>query len=227
MYSVSLRQAAIPDSARQLCILRRSPAGVVDTAAGGLKGSADGTGSSAGFSAIDGMAWLPDSSRLLVDGARLRRITRDGVVQSLTEPLTELQWDQDLMGATVASDGSIHVADFSGRRIHRVDTQGVRTTGSIGVYWAPTGVLATTEGIYVLEYPRAPFGILGDLGVGAYVRVRLIRANGSTQAIARKWGKRTALLAAVATGVVLLVIGSLLQLRRATALTSSKPVFGS
>lgn len=39
IYSVSLHQAALPADQRQLFVLRRSTAGVIDTVAGGLRGS--------------------------------------------------------------------------------------------------------------------------------------------------------------------------------------------
>lgn len=207
IYSVSPHQPALAADQRQLFVLRRSAAGVVDTVAGGLKGHASGRGVVVRFSAIDGMAWLPDSSLLLVDGARLRKMTADGVVTSLTEPLTSLRWDQDLMGTSAAADGSMYVADFAGRRIHTVDGAGHRVLRTGGWYWAPTGVLASVGGFYVLEHPRAPFGILGDLGLGAYLRVRLIREDGSTLLIARVWGRNTKALGAVIGGVVALIVG--------------------
>lgn len=206
-YSVSPYQAALPPDQRQLVLLRRSPAGIVDTLAGGLRGHADGSGSAVRFSAIDGMAWLPDSSLLVIDGARLRRVTREGAVTSLTGPLTEVRWGQDLMGASVAPDGSMHVADFAGRRTLRIDEAGQRTWRGSGWYWAPTGVLATQDGLYILEHPRAPLGILGDLGVGAYLRVHMVRADGSSQVIVRKWGRNTTMVGALALGAVALLFG--------------------
>jgi sugar lactone lactonase YvrE len=207
IYSMSPHEPAIPVDQRRLFVVRRSPAGVIDTVAGGLKGHADGNGRNAQFTGVDGMAWLPDGSLLLVDGARLRRLKPDGTVQSVTPPLTEFRWDQDLMGASVATDGSVYVADFSGRRVLRVDGAKVDTVATTGGYWAPTGVLASADGIHTLEHPRAPLGILGDLGVGPYLRVRLARPDGSTQVVARIWGRNTKYVVAVAVGVAALVVG--------------------
>jgi len=180
---------------------------VIDTVAGGLKGHADGNGRNVRLTGVDGMAWLPDGSLLLVDGARLRRLTPDGTVQSLTPPLTEFQWDQDLMGASVAPDGSVYVADFSGRRVLRVNGAKVDTVATTGGYWAPTGVLASADGTYTLEHPRAPLGILGDLGVGPYLRVRLVKSDASTQVIARIWGRNTKYVVAFLVGVAALIFG--------------------
>jgi hypothetical protein len=111
------------------------------------------------------------------------------------------------MGASVATDGSVYVADFSGRRVLRVDAAKVDTVATTGGYWAPTGVLASADGTYTLEHPRAPLGILGDLGVGPYLRVRLARPDGSTQVVARMWGRNTKYVVAVAVGVAALIVG--------------------
>jgi hypothetical protein len=63
-------------------------------------------------------------------------------------------------------------------------------------------------GVYVLEHPRAPLGILGDIGVGPYLRVRRIDAEGSATTLTTIWGRFSlyAGLAAmlVAGGVVLM-----------------------
>jgi len=207
VYSMSPHEPALPADQRRLFVVRRSPAGVIDTVAGGLKGHADGNGRNVRLTGVDGMAWLPDGSLLLVDGARLRRLTPDGTVQSLTPPLTEFQWDQDLMGASVAPDGSVYVADFSGRRVLRVNGAKVDTVATTGGYWAPTGVLASADGTYTLEHPRAPLGILGDLGVGPYLRGRLVKSDASTQVIARIWGRNTKYVVAFLVGVAALIFG--------------------
>src|SRR5688500_5542828 len=165
IYSTTPYEPTIAPAERRLFLLLRTARGVIDTVAGGLTGFADGNGTRARLSSIDGMAWLPDSSMLVVDGARLRRVTRGGAVISITGTLTDLKWDQDLMGASVAADGSIHVADFARRRVQHFSTKGVSIATSTGFYWSPTGVLWTPEGRYFLEHPRAPFGILGDLGI--------------------------------------------------------------
>lgn len=213
IYSVSVHEFALPPEQRKLYLLRRSTIGRIDTLAGGLKGHADGQGSNARFSAVDGMAWLPNGAILIVDGARLRSVTLLGEVVSLTDGLTELSWDQDLMGASVTDDGAVYVADFAGRRVLKVERGTHRLFASTGFYWAPTGVLATPDAVYALEHPRAPFGILGDLRIGAYMRVRKISSDGSSEVLTRAWGERSRMFGAVTLGM-LMVFGGLIMWRR-------------
>jgi len=210
VYSVSLYQAALPPEQRQLFLLRHSSSGAIDTIAGGLKGDTDGMGSAARFSAIDGMAWLPDSSLLLVDGARLRRVMPSGRVETLAGPLTQPRWGQDMMGASVGPGGEVYVADFAGRRIIRVAGKKVRTVATTGWFWAPTGVVVAPDGLYTMEHPRAPLGILGDLGIGAYLRIRHIRPDGTVTVLAKGWGRHTKPLAGFAGGFAALMLGALL-----------------
>lgn len=203
VYSVSVFQYDRPPDARELFLLRRLPSGVIDTVAGGLAGRADGAGRSARFESVDGMAWLPDSSILLVDGARLRRVNRDGIVSTLSDELTVKRWDQDLMGVAVADDGAIYIADFAGHRILRVKGDERTVFAKTGWLWSPTGVTYAPDGIYTLEHLRAPFGILGDLRVGPYLRVRKIAAGARGTVIARKWGDRSWVAAFAMGGVAI------------------------
>jgi hypothetical protein len=200
VYSVSLYQAALPADRRQLFILRRSVGGIIDTIGGGPRGFADGGGQVARFMNIKGMAWLPDSTMLIVDGTRVRRLDRMGNVTSVG-PITEPKMGQALMGASVL-DGRVFVADFARRRVLRVDSAGVRSEIATGTYWSPTGVLATPEGVYVLEHPRAPLGVLADLGLGPYLRVRLYMNDGSAETLATIWGRHTKLIGVIVGGLI-------------------------
>ncbi len=202
VYSASIYQYPEPTGGRRLFLLLRSPTGVIDTIAGGKSGHADGIGRATQFESIDGMAWLPHGSIVVADGARLRRVSIAGEVTSLGEPLTQRRWDQDLLGVAVGPDGSIYAADFAGRVVHRVN--GIRrdTLYRPGIFWSPTGVAATDDGIYVLEHPRAPLGIMGDIGVGPYLRVRKLSAEGGTATLALIWGRHSGKLA---IGVMLIV----------------------
>jgi hypothetical protein len=208
VYSASIYQHPEPAGGRELYLLHWSPAGVVDTVAGGPVGHADGHGRAARFQSIDGMAWLPDGSIVLADGPRLRRVFVDGRVESLGPPLTTLRWDQDLLGVAVGPDGAIYAADFAGRVVQRVVGDRVDTLYRAGTYWSPAGIAATASGAYVFEHPRAPLGILGDIGIGPYLRVRRISADGSAHTLTTIWGRYSlhAVLASmlIAGGVVLL-----------------------
>jgi hypothetical protein len=135
------------------------------------------------------MAWLPDGSIVLADGPRLRRVSIDGRVESLGSPLTTMRWDQDLLGVAVGQDGAIYAADFAGRVVQRVAGGSVDTLSRASAYWAPAGVAVAASGVYVLEHPRAPLGILGDIGIGPYLRVRRIDANGSATTLTTIWGR--------------------------------------
>jgi len=209
VYSASIHQYQKPKGSRELYLLRWSPTGAVDTVAGGHVGHADGTGLSAQFESIDGMAWLPDGAMVLADGARLRRVSVDGRVESLGEPLTERRWDQDLLGVAVGPDGAIYSADFASRVVHRLAGGRVIRLYQPGGFWAPAGVAVTPDGMYVLEHPRAPLGILGDLGVGPYLRVRKFGVDGRTVTLTTRWGRHSRALA----GTTILLVGAVLVMR--------------
>ena len=213
VYSANPYQYPEPEGGREIHLLRWSPDGAVDTIAGGVVGHADGTGRAARFHGIDGMAWLPDGAIVLADGARLRRVSTDGRVESLGDPITESRWDQDLLGVAVGPDGAVYGADFAGRVVRRVAGGRVESLYRPGGFWSPTGLAVTTEGVYVLEHPRAPFGILGDLGVGPYLRVRRLGPDGQSVTLTTRWGRFSEELAGTA---VLLAGGliSMLWLRR-------------
>jgi DNA-binding beta-propeller fold protein YncE len=200
VYSISLYQAALPADQRQLFILRRSVGGAIDTIAGGPRGFADGQRHLARFTSIMGMAWLPDSTILLIDDTRVRRLGQTGNVTSVG-PITEPHMSQALMGASVL-DGRVFVADVARRRVLQMDSVGVLSEIATSTYWSPTGVLATPEGVYVLEHPRAPLGLLGDLGLGPYLRVRLYRNDGSTETLATIWGRHTKVVGVIVGGLI-------------------------
>ena len=214
VYSASIYQHPEPPEGRELYLLHWSPTGVVDTVAGGHVGDADGQGQAARFKSIDGMAWLPNGSIVLADGPRLRRVSTDGRVESLGPPLTTLRWDQDLLGVAVGPDSAIYAADFAGGVVQRIVGDRVDTLYRASSYWAPAGIAATASGVYVLEHPRAPLGILGDVGVGPYLRVRRISADGRASTLTTIWGRYSP-YAALAT--MLIAGGALLLWRRQRA----------
>lgn len=213
VYSASVFQYPEPTGGRHLYLLRWSAGGVVDTLAGGRSGDADGSGRAAQFQSIDGMAWLPDGSIAVADGPRLRRVSIDGEVRALSPPLTQLRWDQDLLGVAVGPGGSIYTADFAGRIVHRVNGARRDTLYQPGIFWSPAGVAATPDGVYVLEHPRAPLGIMGDIGIGPYLRVRKFSEDGSAVTLASKWGRHSSKLAAFTVLIVAMVV-SVGKLRR-------------
>lgn len=206
MYSVNVRNA----QTGELLLLKRSPEGEITTLAGSTVGHADGTGSQAKFMGIDGMAWGPDAALYLADGPYVRRVTLDGTVSTLgAGPLTERNWDEDLLGISVDASGDVYAADYANRRILKITAAGaVSTVLRTGSLWAPSGVAVARDGLYVLEHLRMPLAILGDLAVGPYMRVRKVSGDGNVTELARMWGRRSFAAAGVVAAVVGVIVGA-------------------
>ena len=203
-----------------IVLLRRDPAGRIDSIAGGAIGFRDGAGAAAQFLGIDGIREASDGTLVVADGPYLRSVSRSGVVATLTRPLTERQWGEDLLGLSSIHRETVHVADLAGRRILRVslrDGQAAEVNQSSWL-WAPAGVEQNEDDLYVLEHLRPPLAILGDLQIGPYLRVRRL-AGGQSTTLAVIWGRRTAPAAAVGAVLVLfagLVVRWWLYRRRRT-----------
>lgn len=193
---------------------KRGPDGKVETLAGGGRGYADGQGSAARFTGIDGMAWGPGGLLYVADGPYVRTVAPDGTVKTLGKgPLTELAWEEDLLGLAVAADGTVYAADYGGRRVLRVAPSGeARTLYRGGRYWSPTGVAVAGEDVYVLEQPRKPLAALADAGIGPYLRVLRRTPGREPVLLARLWGRNT--VVAISVGVAFLVLLILIWRRR-------------
>jgi DNA-binding beta-propeller fold protein YncE len=206
MYSVS----APNRETRELLLLKRTPEGEIVSLAGSTKGHADGKGSQAKFLGIDGMAWGPEGDLFITDGPYVRRVTRDGVVTTITGPLTDPVWEEDLSGIALDADGHIYAADFAHRRILKITSAGaVSTFLDTGSFWTPTGVTVAPDGVYTLEHLRLPLGILGELEVGPYLRVRKVSLTSEVTELARVWGRWTvaaAVAMAVMVGLIVLLV---------------------
>ena len=202
----STNSISFPNQRDKVMLLRSTPDGNVTVLAGSTRGYRDGRGSEAQFSGIDGMAWAPDGALYVTDGVYVRRVTMDGVVTTLGKgALTIPSYGEDLMGLAVSPSGSLYVADYSQRRVLQLMPDGsTRTVLETGLFWSPTGITIVGEDLYVLEHLRMPLVILGDIGIGAYARVRRI-SDGKVDRIATVWGRNT-----LAFAVVLLVLGALL-----------------
>ncbi|HKV08209.1 MAG TPA: SMP-30/gluconolactonase/LRE family protein [Thermoanaerobaculia bacterium] len=194
---------------------KRRPDGKVETLAGGGRGHADGQGSAARFAGIDGMAWGPGGLLYVADGPYVRTVAPDGTVKTLGKgPLTEPAWEEDLLGVSVAPDGTVYAADYGGRRLLRMDASGqARTVLQGGRYWAPTGVAVAGEDIYVLEQPRKPLAALADAGIGPYLRVLRVMPGREPAVLVRLWGRNT-VAAAAGTAAVLVILVLLWRRRR-------------
>jgi len=195
-----------PNQSDKTMLLKATPDGEVTILAGGIRGYRDGRGNEAQFSGIDGMAWAADGSLYITDGVYVRRVAMDGTVTTLGNgALTSQSYGEDLMGLAVSPNGSVYVADYSQRRVFELMPAGnTRTILETGWFWSPTGITNVGEDLYVLEHLRMPLVILGDIGIGAYARVRKISPDGSVERIAAVWGRNTLIFF-----IILIAVGAL------------------
>ena len=151
------------------CIRLISPAGVVSTFAGnpGHPGSADGTGSAAGFNQPDGLAVDKNGNVYVADtaNATLRMITPAGVVTTLAGkagvtgnvngPAAGATFNQP---SAVAVDAglNLYVADSGNHAIRLVTPAGVVST------LAGTGAAGKADGPAVSATFNAPMGVAVD-----------------------------------------------------------------
>jgi sugar lactone lactonase YvrE len=194
---------------------RRTPAGRIETVAGGGRGHADGNGNAARFQGIDGMAWGRDGLLYLADGPYARTVSPEGAVKTLGgRPVTDRE-EGDLLGLAVAPDGTVYAADYGRRRVLRISPGGeARTVLTAERLWSPTGVAVAGSDLYILEQLRGSLAFLGDLGVGPYLQVRRVPAQGAPVVLARFWGGNTVVGAGVLAAILLLLFLLLRRRRR-------------
>jgi hypothetical protein len=174
----------------QTLLLRRTASGEVMTLAGGAYGHADGKGTAAKFSSVGNLAFGPDGSLYLTDGATVRRVAMDGTVTTLAKNLdARTAADKptlfggsygDLAGIAVDSEGNVFAADAGNRRLFKISREGkteivLRTDPP----YFPNGVVAGPGGeLYVLEISFTPPGSWG------LPRVRRLSADGKSTILA-------------------------------------------
>ena len=202
----STNSISFPNQSDKVMLLKADPDGNVTVLAGSIRGYRDGRGSEAQFSGIDGMAWASDGSLFVTDGVYVRRVTTDGIVTTLGKgALTTPSYGEDLMGLAVSPSGSVYIADYSQRRVLQLMPDGnTRTVLKTGLFWSPTGITIVGDDLYVLEHLRMPLVILGDIGIGAYARVRKISSDGTVARISTVWGRNTLIFA-----IMLFAVGAL------------------
>ena len=180
----------------QTLLLRRTPAGVVTTLAGGAYGHADGKGTAARFSSVGGMTFGPDGSLYLTDGATIRKVTMDGEVSTIKKGLDfRDRKDQprflsglsaSLTGLSVAPDGTIYATDSGNRRLLKITADGnVETILRTEPPYFPNGVAAVGTDLYVLEVGFT----LPNISSGP--RVRKISGNGTGAILTTVGGTNT------------------------------------
>ena len=146
----------------------------------------------------------PDGSTYLTDSDSLRKVAMDGSVTTLATKLSARS-SQDsptlfssehgnLAGLTVATDGTIFVADSRNRRLLKVANGKVETVFRSEPPFFPTGAFATKGGdVYVLEVgltlPNVTSGprvrkLSPDGTISAVATIGEDRSKRSTQAVA-------------------------------------------
>jgi sugar lactone lactonase YvrE len=189
-------------------LLRRSPDGKVITLAGSAYGHADGNGTAARFGSVGNMAFGPDGSLYLTDGATVRKVSLDGTVVTLAKDLDKRTKEDkptlfggsygNLAGVAVDLAGNVYAADAGNRRLFRIDHGGkVEVVLRTDPPYFPNGVVTGPGGdIYVLEVGfTLPSSWSGP-------RVRKITADGKSTILATVGADsgETSLKATVARG---------------------------
>jgi sugar lactone lactonase YvrE len=174
----------------QTLLLRRTPAGVVTTLAGSAYGHMDGNGTAAKFGSIGGLAFGPDGSLYLTDGAFVRKVGMDGTVTTVAQGL-DVRTSEDkptlfgglsgsLTGIAVDAAENIYVTDQGNRRLFKINRAGLaEVLFRTDPPYFPNGVAVAPDGtVYVLEFS------LTLLGSGSGPRVRKISPNGQSEILA-------------------------------------------
>lgn len=130
-------------------IRRRSPEGIMTQVA------------RASFQDIRWMTAAADGTVYLVDLYDLVRVTPDGAARTVARDLADRIWSKlffrdrhALMGLWTDAQGSVYVANFSGRVVKRVGPDGaVEVVAESPLPWSPTGGLVAPDGaLWILEY---------------------------------------------------------------------------
>jgi sugar lactone lactonase YvrE len=152
------------NSERELFILKRGLDGKVST----LFGSPEAASNlrQVVLYSIGGMAFGPDGSLYLTDGASVRKLTMDGTLTTLTRNLSvEKPADNPmgsgpemrLMGLAVDAQGNVLAADYSNRRVLKiVPGKEAQTLMRTEPPWSPAGVTISGSDVYVLEIGFTP-----------------------------------------------------------------------
>jgi hypothetical protein len=130
-----------------------------------------------------------------------------GVVSTLGGKLTSERWGEDLMGLTVLSNGDLLIADYSGRRIVKMTKEKViHTILQYRTIWSPTGVTVFEEELYIFEHLRMPFVLMGNIGIGPYIRIRKLTADNTITTLTTVWGRNTTIFGFVLMGIIVVFL---------------------
>lgn len=193
--SVTFTQTVRGEDNQWYCIIRQRDADDHDgsrsrTIAGATSGPMyrDGSADEATFRMIVDMRLLDDGTLVLLDRDRVRHFSPDGEVSTRGPSLIddpphdpptrggpETTWNR-LYGLEVGPDGSTFVAYYAGRRIIRIDADGVTSVAyQCPPSWAPLGVAIDAEQCLVISE-------IADRG--DRLRVLRLLSDGTTEIVA-------------------------------------------
>jgi hypothetical protein len=108
----------------------------------------------------------PDGSLYMTDGTSVRKLTKDGVLKTLTGKLSvEKPADNPmgsgpeirLLGLTLDAQGNVLAADYSNRRVLKIAPDGKTSTMmQTEPPWSPSGVAVSGNDLYILEVGFTP-----------------------------------------------------------------------
>jgi hypothetical protein len=204
----------VESTEQQVRLLRRAPDGQLTLLAGGPRGHADGQGAAASFNQIEALTLGYDGALYLHDQNCIRRVSATGEVTTLGgNPLAGLARESQpaLLGVATDRSGNVFVADTAQHALRKIDPAGhAEVIFETGWFWQPTGVTAVNGDLYILQ--SAPASLLGRwpvLGIGPYLRVQKLAADGSVHTLATLWGPTTRLVLGS-----LVLLGALIALWR-------------
>ncbi len=140
-------------------IYRHTRDGEISIIAGKEAGYVDGVLSDARFERISAMAWGPDSTLYFVDMDRLRSISPQGEVNTITEGVKEVNpEDLPFRGANIIFDmavdslNNVYLAYYGNRRVLKVTPDGeISNILDSEANWSPHGIDIFDGEVYVLE----------------------------------------------------------------------------
>jgi sugar lactone lactonase YvrE len=164
-------------------VIRLTPGGKVGRVATDLARTSEKLGG------IKGLAAGPDRALYISYPKAVLRITTDGKVTTLADPVVVTDGDNDLpegtpesqlpslRGLAVDGRGTVYAAATGCRRVVKIKADGkVETVLKAERPWSPTGVVLKGGAIYVLEYPNAN----GERHADWVPRVRKVGRDGKT-----------------------------------------------
>jgi len=170
---------------------KKPPGGAAALLAGSDWGQADGQGSAAWFTCLNGWAWAPDGTLYVRDDQVIRRVTADGTVTTVpgsAQAATAEDGDLALvrtMGFAVDARGNVYVANYWKRAVLKVTPEGkVSAVFESGWPWVPAGVAVVGEELYVVENLGSFYGPSSILSAVSWIglrarRLRKVAADGA------------------------------------------------